>query len=73
MSSSLLQVLPPPNVTGALHIGHALTAAIQVGIVTYFKFLYFFPVDRLISLVKKKSNCLLKCPWHGERCSLWQL
>ncbi|CAI9276973.1 unnamed protein product [Lactuca saligna] len=22
-------VLPPPNVTGALHIGHALTAAIQ--------------------------------------------
>lgn len=25
-----LQVLPPPNVTGALHIGHALTAAIEV-------------------------------------------
>ncbi|CAI9270720.1 unnamed protein product [Lactuca saligna] len=24
-----MQVLPPPNVTGALHIGHALTAAIQ--------------------------------------------
>lgn len=24
------QVLPPPNVTGALHIGHALTAAIEV-------------------------------------------
>jgi valyl-tRNA synthetase len=22
-------VLPPPNVTGSLHIGHALTAAIQ--------------------------------------------
>lgn len=28
--SLCLQVLPPPNVTGALHIGHALTAAIQV-------------------------------------------
>jgi isoleucyl-tRNA synthetase len=23
-------VLPPPNVTGVLHLGHALTAAIQV-------------------------------------------
>jgi hypothetical protein len=26
----VLQVLPPPNVTGALHIGHALTAAVEV-------------------------------------------
>ncbi|KAM0058269.1 putative valine--tRNA ligase [Helianthus debilis subsp. tardiflorus] len=26
---SFTTVLPPPNVTGALHIGHALTAAIQ--------------------------------------------
>ena len=26
----LLQVLPPPNVTGVLHIGHALTVAIEV-------------------------------------------
>ena len=26
----LLQVLPPPNVTGVLHIGHALTIAIEV-------------------------------------------
>ena len=24
-------VLPPPNVTGVLHLGHALTATIQVG------------------------------------------
>jgi hypothetical protein len=23
------KVLPPPNVTGALHVGHALTVAIQ--------------------------------------------
>jgi valyl-tRNA synthetase len=23
-------VIPPPNVTGALHIGHALTNSIQV-------------------------------------------
>lgn len=25
------QVIPPPNVTGALHIGHALTIAVEVG------------------------------------------
>jgi hypothetical protein len=30
-SLSGLQLLPPPNVTGNLHLGHALTAAIQVG------------------------------------------
>lgn len=29
-------MLPPPNVTGALHIGHGLTAAIQVTGPTYF-------------------------------------
>jgi valyl-tRNA synthetase len=26
---------PPPNVTGSLHIGHALTAAIQDGLVRW--------------------------------------
>lgn len=26
---------PPPNVTGALHIGHALTVAIQDGLVRW--------------------------------------
>ncbi|KAK1591345.1 hypothetical protein Q3G72_006241 [Acer saccharum] len=30
-----LKVLPPPNVTGALHIGHALTAAIQDTIIRW--------------------------------------
>ncbi|KAL0336886.1 UNVERIFIED_CONTAM: Valine--tRNA ligase, mitochondrial 1 [Sesamum calycinum] len=37
-SGSLLKkkhVLPPPNVTGALHIGHALTAAIQDTIIRW--------------------------------------
>ncbi|GAB2296316.1 hypothetical protein Dimus_030441 [Dionaea muscipula] len=29
-----IQVLPPPNVTGALHIGHALTSAIQLAMQT---------------------------------------
>lgn len=24
------QILPPPNVTGVLHIGHAITVAIEV-------------------------------------------
>lgn len=26
-----VMVIPPPNVTGSLHLGHALTNAIQVG------------------------------------------
>jgi len=28
-------VLPPPNITGNLHLGHALTAAIQDSIVRW--------------------------------------
>ncbi|ORY81029.1 tRNA synthetases class I-domain-containing protein, partial [Protomyces lactucae-debilis] len=31
-------ILPPPNVTGTLHIGHALTVAIQDAYVRFFKF-----------------------------------
>ncbi|CAA7400140.1 unnamed protein product [Spirodela intermedia] len=30
-------VLPPPNVTGALHIGHALTAALQDAMIRYYR------------------------------------
>lgn len=29
-SDNFVIVLPPPNVTGSLHLGHALTGAIQV-------------------------------------------
>ena len=29
-------ILPPPNVTGSLHIGHALTAAIQDTLVRWY-------------------------------------
>jgi valyl-tRNA synthetase len=28
-------VIPPPNVTGALHIGHALTNSVQDAVVRY--------------------------------------
>jgi valyl-tRNA synthetase len=28
-SKKFIMVIPPPNVTGSLHLGHALTAAIQ--------------------------------------------
>lgn len=28
-------MLPPPNVTGSLHLGHALTSAIQDGLVRW--------------------------------------
>ena len=34
-SKSFSMVLPPPNVTGALHIGHALTVAIQDALARY--------------------------------------
>ncbi|PHT35694.1 Valine--tRNA ligase [Capsicum baccatum] len=34
---SSLEVLPPPNVTGALHIGHALTAAIEDTIIRWWR------------------------------------
>jgi len=31
-----VMMMPPPNVTGALHLGHALTAAIQDTLARYF-------------------------------------
>lgn len=31
-------ILPPPNITGSLHLGHALTATIQDIIVRWFVF-----------------------------------
>ena len=37
-SEKFSMVLPPPNITGTLHIGHALTCAIQDSIVCW----YFF-------------------------------
>jgi valyl-tRNA synthetase len=33
---------PPPNVTGSLHIGHALTVAIQDGLIRWYVFLLSF-------------------------------
>lgn len=47
----ILQVLPPPNVTGALHIGHALTAAIEVpyDAFRYSFFLLFYTTVRTFS------------------------
>jgi len=33
-------VLPPPNVTGVLHLGHALTATIQVN--TGYQFIWIY-------------------------------
>ena len=38
-------VLPPPNVTGVLHLGHALTTSVQVG---YKKYLYICKLTRRI-------------------------
>lgn len=51
----ILQVLPPPNVTGTLHIGHALTAAIEVA--SLHKFLSLCsPSVRVF-----KENCMSFC------------
>ncbi|PHU04290.1 hypothetical protein BC332_25112 [Capsicum chinense] len=36
-SMSKWKVLPPPNVTGALHIGHAFTAAIEDTIIRWWR------------------------------------
>ncbi|XP_021824679.1 valine--tRNA ligase, mitochondrial 1-like isoform X1 [Prunus avium] len=48
-------VLPPPNVTGTLHIGHALTAAIEV--TSLHKFLSLWsPSVRMF-----KENCMWLC------------
>lgn len=30
-------IIPPPNVTGSLHIGHALTNAVQDALVRYYR------------------------------------
>jgi len=35
-SDSFSVILPPPNITGSLHLGHALTATIQDIIVRWF-------------------------------------
>lgn len=29
-------VLPPPNITGTLHLGHALTCAIQDSLISWY-------------------------------------
>jgi len=52
-----LQVLPPPNVTGALHIGHALTAAIEVCYhLSSSSCFHFFTV----LLVNKSASCCIQ-------------
>lgn len=60
-----VMLLPPPNVTGKLHIGHALTGAIQDAIVRWYVKLYFVELgsnsEKLpisISQGKYTSNCL---------------
>ena len=42
---------PPPNVTGSLHIGHALTTAIQDCLVRWYVLSVYYPV---------RPNCYVK-------------
>jgi len=44
---------PPPNVTGALHIGHALTVAIQDTLIRW----YDDPIPSDITSLKRFSSC----------------
>ncbi|XP_056847031.1 valine--tRNA ligase, mitochondrial 1 isoform X2 [Raphanus sativus] len=49
-------VLPPPNVNGLLHIGHALTTAIQVSLIQFF--LFFFCPSFFTSEMDAKKKIL---------------
>ena len=37
-----VMVIPPPNVTGALHLGHALTVSIQDSLCRWFVYMLWF-------------------------------
>jgi hypothetical protein len=54
------QVVPPPNVTGALHIGHGLTGAVEV-CVLFILYLYlsnefFFFLNFLLRVSDAEPN-----------------
>lgn len=51
-----VMVIPPPNVTGSLHLGHALTNAIQVGCL-----MQIAPLLCAAGL----TAMFLCCPWSG--------
>ena len=39
-------VLPPPNITGTLHLGHALTCAIQDSLVSWYVNIFKFNLKK---------------------------
>jgi len=51
--------IPPPNVTGTLHLGHALTNAIQDCLVRWYKYIndiYIFEINELNSIILLHIN-----------------
>lgn len=50
-------VIPPPNVTGSLHLGHALTNAIQDSIVRWL--VYYSTIFEVISIQIKLKLTIL--------------
>lgn len=61
-AQKFVMVIPPPNVTGSLHLGHALTAAVE---------------DTLTRWHRMKGHATLYVPGTcvrvGARCSAWVL
>lgn len=50
-----VMVIPPPNVTGVLHIGHALTSSIQDTIVRFHRYCFtdYFTTSFILSSASK--------------------
>ena len=43
-----MMVIPPPNVTGKLHLGHALTNSVEDAITRYKQFFFAFDLSHLL-------------------------
>jgi valyl-tRNA synthetase len=57
-----VMVIPPPNVTGSLHIGHALTNSIEVRVALAFLLSNSFPKDALTRWHRMQGHATLWVP-----------
>jgi valyl-tRNA synthetase len=68
-------ILPPPNVTGTLHVGHALTATIEDILIRYkrmngFKTLWLPGTDHAAIATQSKVEKLLEKE-EGKKSATW--
>lgn len=54
---ALKMLLPPPNITGALHLGHALTVTIQDVLARWFAYNLLFLIDTYNVIITKNILC----------------